>query len=306
MAQAAEAGAATAPSLPAGTWLSGASGEGVSDGSLAAWRGSPLGIAGTWSDDNEAMVELWQLHEDGEYGSWQQPLDIAIGGISDDESWAEAADGAYDARWRESLTNLRDLREGRGTTYIRFAHEMNGTWFPWSVPADEAGDFIRSWQRFRALQQEVFPAAQLVFCVNRDSSDNDLDWREIFPGAEYVDVMGVDYYNQWPYVDTREEWEESLVETDGYGAPRGLQAHLDFARSVGLPLSVGEWSGNADEGDSVAFMEGMHEFFAANAGSGPGQLLYEVQFNVDKDGRRWLLYGDTRMPASAAAYRALW
>jgi hypothetical protein len=107
-------------------------------------------------------------------------------------------------------------------------------------------------------------------------------------------------------VETREEWEESLVDTDGYGAPRGLQAHLDFARSVGLPLSVGEWSGNADEGDSVAFIEGMHEFFTANAGSGPGQLLYEVQFNVDIDGRRWLLHGDTRMPASAAAYRALW
>ncbi len=305
-AQAAGAGVATGPSLPAGTWLSGASGVGVADGNFAAWRGSPVEIIGVWADDDvDNQTNLYAL-QSGEPGDWAGPVDIGIGAIFDGESWAAAADGAYDERWRESLTQMAELRAGKGTTYIRFAHEMNGTWFPWSVAADEAGDFIDSWQRFRALQQELFPAAQLVFCVNRDSSDNDLDWREIFPGAEHVDVMGVDYYNQWPYVETREEWEESLVDTDGYGAPRGLQAHLDFARSVGLPLSVGEWSGNADEGDSVAFIEGMHEFFTANAGSGPGQLLYEVQFNVDIDGRRWLLHGDTRMPASAAAYRALW
>jgi hypothetical protein len=96
-----------------------------------------------------------------------------------------------------------------------------------------------------------------------------------------------------------------LDDTDGTGAPKGLQAHLDFARSVGLPLAIPEWSGNADNGDSPAFIAGMHQFLASNAGTGAGQLLYEINFSVDTDGGRWLLFGDTRMPESAAEYRAL-
>ena len=194
-----------------------------------------------------------------------------------------------------------------GTVFIRFAHEMNGDWYDWSVNAGNYQAFIEAWKGFRALQQEIFPEAQLVFCVNRESVGSDIDWRETFPGTEYVDVMAVDYYNQYPAVHTEEEWADTLTHTDGYGAPKGLQEHLDFARSVGLPLAVPEWSGNADEGDSSEFIEGMYEFFSRNAGSGPGQLIYEIQFNVDRDDCRWLLWGEeTRMPASAATYQALW
>ncbi len=297
---------------PPADWLSGAAADDLAIiDEMGEWRGRSMEIAGTWSDNNDAMVEFRQLRDGEQFGSWDRPLDIAIGAIDDDqedESWEEAADGAYDDRWRESLTNLRELREDRaGTTYIRFAHEMNGTWFDWSVQESEAADFIRSWQRFRALQQEIFPAAQLVFCVNRDSSDNDLDWRDIFPGAEYVDVMAVDYYNRYPYVETAEEWADTLDDTDDYGAPKGLQQHLDFARSVGLPLAVPEWSGSAEDGDSPAFIRGMYEFFSENAGTGAGQLLYEIHFNVDKDDLNWVLFGEyLRMPESARTYQELW
>ncbi len=291
--------------VAAGTWLSGASGTGVASGEFEAWRGTSVTVAGTWADSNEGQVALWQLHPGGEFGSWNESLDIAIGAIDDGETWAEAAGGAYEGRWRQSLTNLRQLWGDRdGTLFIRFAHEMNGNWYPWSVDAGNHQDFIVAWQRFRALQQEIFPESQLVFCVNRESVGNGIDWRETFPGAENVDVIGVDYYNGWPYVADQAGWDSSVDDVDGYGAPKGLQAHLDFARSVGLPLSVPEWSGKASGGDSPAFIEAMHGFFSEHAGGGAGQLLYEVQFNVDMHGNDYRLFGGTRMPASAAAYQA--
>jgi hypothetical protein len=300
----APASAATDTSV---SWLSGASGTGVRDGAFEAWRGSPVEIAGTWADNNTAMTAVWQLRPGAEFGAWNRPLDIAIGGIGRGETWQAAAAGAYDARWRQSLTTLRDLWGARpATLYIRLAHEMNGNWYAWSVNAGNAEAFKQAWQRFRVLQKEIFPASQLVFSVNRESVGSGIDWRTTFPGREHVDVMSVDYYNQWPHVSTQAQWNSSVNATDGRGAPKGLQKHLDFARSVGLPLAVSEWSGNADMGDSPVFMENMYRFFQANAGSGPGQVLYEVQFNVDKDGRRWLLHGDTRMPAAAEAYRRLW
>lgn len=301
--------AATEPPAAArqGTWLSGASGTGVADGSMAAWRGRPMEIAGSWSDNNQDMLYLWQLQPGAEFGSWNLPMDVAIGAIGAGETWAQAAQGAYDARWRQSLTKARDLWAHRpGTLFIRFAHEMNGNWYPWSVEAGEAGDFITAWKRFHDLQEQIYPAAQLVFCVNRESIGTGIDWRQTFPGAAYVDVMGVDYYNQYPYVSDAAGWAASLDDRDQYGSPKGLEAHLAFARENGLPLAVPEWSAKASQGDSPAFVRGMYEFFRAHQGSGSGQLLYEIQFNVDMHGDDYRLFGGGKLPTSAAMYRDLW
>jgi hypothetical protein len=49
----------------------------------------------------------------------------------------------------------------------------------------------------------------------------------------------------------------------------------------------------------------MHDFFAANAGTGPGQFLYDVQFNIDMHDDAYRFFPTTRMPDSAEAYRRL-
>jgi hypothetical protein len=297
--------AAIRPSTQAtGTWLSGAAGTGVATGEFGTWRGTPVEIAGTWAIDNVGQVEAWALQRGAEYGSWNQSVDIAIGAIGPGESWSQAAKGSYDGRWRQALINLRNLWAGRpGTLYIRFAHEMNGNWYPWAVNAGNHQAFIQGWNRFRALQQEIFPASELVFCLNSESIGSGIDWRKTFPGAANVDVIGIDHYNGWPNVTSPAVWNSSVTAKDGHGAPKGLQAHLDFARSVGLPLSVPEWSGKASAGDSPVFIQQMNNFFRANAGGGAGQLLYEIQFNIDMHGNDYRLFGGTRMPSSATAYR---
>jgi hypothetical protein len=278
----------------------------VVEGTFGAWRGSEVEIAGSWSDSNEAMTQMWQLQPGAEYSSWQRPMDIAIGAIGPGETWSAAAQGAYDARWRQSLTTMRSLWGNRpATVYIRFAHESNGNWYPWSVDASEVQAFRAAWIHFRALQQEIFPASKLVFSVNRESVGSGFDWRQSFPGSQYVDVLSVDYYNNWPFVGSDAEWAASLDDVDGYGAPKGLQAHLDFARSVGLPLAISEWSGNAGQGDSPAFMRNMYAYLGQHGGSGAGQILYEILFDVPGYDSSFLLMGATRQPAAAAAYRDL-
>jgi Glycosyl hydrolase family 26 len=297
------------PPGPVAEWASGAAGEGVLDGEFDEWRGAPVEITGTWADaEPELQIDLPTLRGDGaEFEDWDSSLDIGIGAIGEGETWAEAAAGAYDDRWRLSLTNLAQAWEGRsGTLYIRFAHEMNGDWYPWRVTAENYTDFIPAWQRFRALQQEIFPESQLVFCLSRESVNNEIDWRETFPGAEYVDVVGVDYYNQFPYVETMAEFREAATEVDDFGGPKGIQGYLDFAREQGLPLAVPEWSGNAGEGDSPAFIYGMYELFAREGGSGPGQIVYEILFNIEGYDDNFEVWPDTAMPNSAEQYRHLW
>ena len=290
-----------------GTWLSGGSGNGVPSGEFGAWRGRPVEMAVTWADDNNSALNVWQCAPGADYGNWKKPLEVAIGAIDDSESWAAGATGAYDERWRATLQAVRDkCGDTSSAIYIRFAHEMNGNWYPWRVNVGNHQDFIASWKRFRALQKEVFPASKLVFSVNRESVANGIDWRKTFPGTQYVDVMSVDYYNQYPYVATAADWNNSVNEVDGYGAPKGLQKHLDFARSVGLPLAVSEWSGSASRGDSPEFMQQMHNFFSKNGGTGAGNILYEALFNVPIDDLNWELFPETHMPASAARYKQLW
>lgn len=288
-------------------WASGVSGAGVVDGSFATWRASPVPIAGTWSDNNEAMIGLWQLRSGGEYAGWGGDLDLAVGAIGAGETWAAAATGAYDARWRQSLVTLRQLWSGHpGRLYLRFAHEFNGDWYPWSVTASSVADFRSSWLRYRALQQEIFPQARLVFSVNSDTATAaGFDWRTAFPGAASVDVLAVDYYNMYPWTNTVADFQALSRQYDRWGAPRGLQRHQEFAQLVGLPFAVSEWGNNAAFGDAPVFVQQMHAFFAAHSGTGAGQLAYEVYFNVIKDDDQWVLNPVTRAPQAAAAYRDL-
>lgn len=297
----------TAPApapAPAATWLSGASGTGTADDSFGTWRGTSEQITGTWSDNDANMVQFWPMQSGGLLANWTKPIDVAVGAFDSGESWAAGATGAYDSRWITSLKKLASLRTGRGTTYIRFAHEMNGNWYPWSVNTTNYVAFDTAWKRFRALQRTYFPAAKLVFSVNRESVGTGMDWRTFFPGSAFVDVMSVDYYNQYPYVGTATDWNNSVSAVDAYKAPKGIAQHLAFAKSVGLPLAVSEWANMSTTGDSPVFVTQMHDFFAAHAGTGPGGLMYDIYFNVDQNASTFLIYGSTaKMPLSAAQYR---
>lgn len=291
-------------------WRSGASGTGAADGQHAAWRGRPLDIAGTWNDDYAAQTGQWSLLAGAEYGAWQGDIDVAVGGIYKDrgETWSAAAAGAYDARWRRSMTNLVGAWGNRpGTLYIRFAHEFNGSWSPWSVQAGEAAAFVRAWKRFRAIQEEIAPRHQLVFCPNVETSGiGGFDWRTAFPGAAYVDVLAVDAYNQYPFVETSSAFTTTIDRLDGFGAPAGLERHRQYAEATGLPFAVSEWSSNSTLGDSPVYVSQMHDWFARHAGTGPGDLRYEIQFNATHGDGRFQFFPGLRQPRASQTYAQLW
>jgi hypothetical protein len=287
--------------------MSGASGSGVADGTFGTWRGTPVSIAGTWNDTATAQVLMCTIRPGFEYGAWDRDLDLAVGAIYRDhgETWPAAAKGAYDARWRTSLTAIRTAWGTRnGTLHLRFAHEFNGDWVPWPVRGTQVDDFIAAWKRYRALQREILPAARLVFCPNDGSSPSlGLDWRDAFPGAAYVDETAVDSYNQRDFSATADEFAAKIETQDDRGAPVGIEQHRRWAEGVGLPMAVSEWSTSADEGDAPVFVEQFHAWLAAHRGTGPGQVPYEVLFNVGGYASgRFQFFPTTRQPKAAAAY----
>jgi hypothetical protein len=307
------------PAQPAGSGAaraqaglkSGAAGDGAANGRFGAWRGRPITVGGTWNDTYEAQTQQWSVQRGAEWGSWRGDLDVAVGAIYTPrgESWKAAAAGAYDARWRKALTALKAGWGTRpGTLHIRFAHEFNGDWVPWAVRGNQTGDFITAWKRFRALQKQILPKHKLVFCPNDGSSSSlSLDWRQAFPGRAAVDEMAVDSYNQYPFVKTPAQFAAKVSARDAYGAPLGIERHRQFAKSVGRPLAIAEWSSNAGMGDGAVYLNEFSRWLRANAGKGPGQVPYEILFNVGDFGTgQFGLYPRTAQPKATAAYARLW
>lgn len=310
-------GGTTTPPVSTGKWLTGSSGEMTASGKFGSWRGLADTVASHWAENS---TDFPGLQGGGEFGNWTKSMIIAIGGIPDGGNWTNAKNGSYDAQWTAQLNGLKTQwnRLSRGTLYISFCHEMNGDWYSWGgIQAGQEANVAAAIKRFAGLKQSIFPAAQLALVMNRETTTS-MDWRKCIPGytegvssTSWIQAMGVDYYNQYPPQSTAAQWPSISTETDGAGAPKGIEAHRAFAQSRGLPLIVQEWGGNADNGDYIEYVNSMFNFFKSNAGTGAGQIAAEAYFNVlvPEQAYRFFLYNDgraTRLPNSAAKYKQLW
>ena len=122
-----------------------------------------------------------------------------------------------------------------------------------------------------------------------------------YPGDDYVDIFGVNYYDGWPPLSTQAIW-DSQYYADYKGGPWGIGAWAAEARRRGKKIACSEWGINAgryDCADNPLYIENMHQFFSANADI----LAYENYFN--QKGYHQLTPNDLN-PRSSARYKQLW
>jgi hypothetical protein len=310
------------PGYPAHGWLSGAASDQAANGSFGVWRGSPVRIGGTWNDSYDAQLYEWSICDGESWSSWNQPLDIAVGGIyrSRGDSWAAAARGAYTARWTAALTRIRTCwgRRDPGLLYLRFAHEMN---LPseWSVRGGEEADFVKAITVFSTLRYRIIPRAKIVLCTNdgTDGGLNGLDIRKLWPGRDshgrlVANVYATDSYNQYPHVTTVAGFTKKINGQYSSGIPLGIEKHRQLAARFGVPFAISEWGNNGDPhsdgggGESPLYVQLFNAWARAHAGNvahpAAGQLLYEIHFNLWSQFQLWPA---TLQPRTAAAYRAV-
>jgi mannan endo-1,4-beta-mannosidase len=157
------------------------------------------------------------------------------------------ADGKWDhyiIQWADAVRRFPDIR-----VYIRFGHEMNGTWYPWSLDPHE---YVLAWQHiWNIFQQQRVTNARFVWSADFGEGPPDAPGWETnlmayWPGSKYVNDIGttminfggsdshtVDQFTQRiNYVHNLLKMPVMLTEvnTDQQGRRRWM---LDLARYVG-------------------------------------------------------------------------
>ncbi len=173
----------------------------------------------------------------------------------------------------EYLTRTaRTLRAFGEPVLLRFAHEMNGDWYPWSEQRNDnqAGDYIAVWRHIHDLFAELgVDDVTWVWSPNVEYPGSQ-PLAELFPGAEYVDAIALDGYN----------WGSTDGYTTGWQSPAEVfDPTLEIVRALapGLPVMIGETGSTDDGGDKAAWIEDLFPWLVAR------DIDTLVWFHLDKE-----------------------
>lgn len=103
---------------------------------------------------------------------------------------ADVASGRHDAYIRRWAKSVKD--SGLKTVYMRYAHEMNGDWFPWYHDPE---NYVRAWRHVVDIfRMEGATNAKWTWSLNPSLYQDDVSWlmnaRKYWPGSDYVDYVG--------------------------------------------------------------------------------------------------------------------
>jgi len=236
-----------------------------------------------------APLPVTQLNEIAAAGArpeitWE-PWDPRQGATQSSYSLGAINSGAYDSYisgWaRAAAAYGKPLM-------LRFAHEMNGNWYPWS-PAADGGSGAGYVAAYRHVH-DLFRAAGATN-VSWVWSPNIVqgmptDLSQVYPGAGYVDTIGVDGYNGGSDVPSMGGWRSPQQ----VFAPT-LQALAQLAPSV--PVIVNETGSSENGGDKAAWITQLFSYLSGMRVTGV------VWFDFANAGQ-----ADWRLATSAASLAA--
>jgi hypothetical protein len=158
-----------------------------------------------------------------------------------DQSIAQIASGAYDSYLHQSA----QIAKGWGRPLmIRFAHEMNGDWYPWAGSSSSPDAFVAAWRHVVSLfRADGVTNVQWVWSPNIQEGSK-YPMSPYFPGDEWIDYVGLDGYN-WG-TNNGEKW-QSLQEA--FAPSYALATQLSSK-----PVILSETSSSEKGGDKAAWI----------------------------------------------------
>ncbi|MEU8524978.1 MULTISPECIES: glycoside hydrolase family 26 protein [Streptomyces] len=171
-------------------------------------------------------------------------------GLADGEVRAQlrrGAAGAFDGHFRTLGERL--VAHGLGDAVLVLGWEMNGTTYSHRCAPDPAA-WRAYWRRLVGVLRAT-PGERFRFDFTASRGRDAIPWPECYPGDAYVDIIGMDAYDQ----------PEGLGFAGQVAEEYGLAHHVRFAAAHGKPVSYPEW-GLFRNGDDPAYVWGMLDWFA--------------------------------------------
>ncbi|MET7324320.1 glycosyl hydrolase [Streptomyces sp. NPDC005549] len=165
--------------------------------------------------------------------------------VDDDEVRAllrQGAAGRFDHHFRALAERLVALKVPDAVLVLGW--EMNGTTYTHRCGPDPEA-WKTYWNRIVTTMRAV-PGQKFRFDFAPSRGRDAVPWTRCYPGDATVDIVGMDSYDQPRGMTFDEQVKE----------PYGLQAHVDFAKAHGKPVSYPEW-GLFRNGDNAAYMRRM-------------------------------------------------
>ncbi|WP_434994796.1 glycoside hydrolase family 26 protein [Arthrobacter sp. Ld5] len=190
------------------------------------------------------------------------------------------AAGEFDAYLREWGTALG--RWGQ-PVYLRFAHEMNGDWYPWAVGVNgnTAADYVAAYRHVHDVVAST-GATNISWVWNPNVpywGSTPLD--QLYPGGGYVDVAALDGYN-WGTSQSWSSWQEPEAL---FGEGIAQLRHL----APGTPIMIGETASSELGGSKPQWISALFGYVSAQP-----DVVALVWFHIAKE-------TDWRIDSSAAS-----
>ena len=269
---------------------------------------------GNWTD----WEDPWQFNNDpsttgttSTYETWaawlktghQMILGVDLipqsaGGPGNPQAWeTSCAAGGYNTYATQLAKNL--VSYGAGGIVIRLGIEANGSWetdYTGST-TQELSDWAKCYDNEVTAMRAV-AGANFLFVWNPNVCTQSFPINEYYPGNAYVDIIGVDAYDEDCHNSetvAQEGWQDYYTDSlSGPGANfPSIANFLAFAHANNKPLSFPEWGINQGTSDDATYVTNMAQLFNAN------DFSFEAYFDTGGDGIQQLGSG---IPNATAAY----
>ncbi len=195
---------------------------------------------------------------------------------------ASIIDGSHDEYIDRFATQVRDLGL---PVAIRFAHEMNGNWFPWSeeTNGNHAGEYVQAWRhvhdRFTAIGATN---AIWIWSPNVVTARPSVRLAPLYPGDDYVDWLGIVGYYRRVYLDDNGKPKAPTFDNT-YGST------LDELRAVASkPIVLTEVGATEVGGNKPAWITSLFQGLADNP-----DIIGFVWFDHSVNGTDWRIESST-------------
>jgi beta-mannanase len=179
--------------------------------------------------------------------------------------------GEQDAYIREFALRLRAIEK---PVLLRFAHEMNGDWYPWAGYKIGAETYAAMFRHVRKVFDEAgVRNVRWIFSINTENVPSENTFEVCYPGDPYVDYIGLDGYN-W---GTTQAWSRWKSFRDIF-----MNVYEEVAHRYRKPVIISEFSSTSTGGDKALWIKN-----ALLELKRMSEVKGFVLFNIDKETDWW-------------------